>query len=90
MPDGERGDRRPRTSLALVRDYDAIVHEDLQLSNMTGRLKPRPEGSSGHQPNGAAAKAGLSESIQDAGWGIFSRLHIVQAGLTRQQAQSGC
>jgi putative transposase len=90
MPAGERGDRRPKTSLALVRDYDAIVHEDLQISNMTGRLKPGPEGSGGHQPNGAAAKAGLNKSTQDAGWGIFPRLDIVQAGLARQQAQGVC
>jgi putative transposase len=67
------------------------VHEDLQISDMTRRPTPRPEGGSGgHQPNGAAATAGLIKSIQDAGWGIFPRVHIVRAGLARQQAHSVC
>jgi hypothetical protein len=66
------------------------VHEDLQISKMTGRPAPRSEGSSGHQPNGAAATAGLNKSIRGAGWGIFPRVHIVRAGLARQQAQNVC
>ena len=63
-----------------------FVHEDLQISSMTGRLKPRPAGGSGHQPNGAAAKAGLNKSIRDARWGI----PIARAGLARQQVHSVC
>ena len=71
--------RRPRldhahkTALILVRDHDLIVHEALKIANMTRRPKPRPDGNGGHQPNGAAAKAGLNKSIHDAGWRIFLR-----------------
>jgi putative transposase len=60
-----------QTALALVRAHDLIVHEDLQITNMTKRPRPHPDGNGGHEPNGAAAKAGLNKSIHDAGWGIF-------------------
>ena len=67
----QRLDHAHNTALALVRYHDLIVHEDLQIANMTARPKPCPDGNGGHQPNGAAAKAGLNKSINDAGWGIF-------------------
>jgi putative transposase len=38
---------------------------------MTRRPKPRPGGNGGRQLNRAAAEAGLSKSVNDAGWGIF-------------------
>jgi putative transposase len=46
---------------------------------MTARPKPRPDGDGGHEPNGAAAKAGLNKSIHDAGWGIFLRILSAKA-----------
>ncbi len=46
---------------------------------MTRRPKPRPDGNGGHDPNGAAAKAGLNKSIHDAGWGIFLRTLTAKA-----------
>jgi putative transposase len=46
---------------------------------MTARPGPRPDGSGGHAPNGAAAKAGLNKSIHDAGWGIFLRILSAKA-----------
>jgi putative transposase len=75
----QRPDHVHKTALGLVRDYDAIVHDGLQITNMTARPKPRADGSGGHQPNGAAAKAGLSKSIHDAGWGIFLRVLSAEA-----------
>lgn len=59
----QRLDHAHKAALALVRDYDLIVHENLKIANMTARPKPRPDGSGGHEPNGAAAKAGLNKSI---------------------------
>jgi putative transposase len=73
----QRLDHAHNTALALVRAYDLIVHEDLKIINMTARPRPRPDGNGGHQANGAAAKAGLNKSINDAGWGIF--LHVLSA-----------
>jgi putative transposase len=75
----QRLDHAHKTALALVRSHDLIVHEKLQVTNMTARPKPRPDGSGGHEPNGAAAKAGLNKSILDAGWGIFLRILSAKA-----------
>jgi putative transposase len=75
----QRLDHAHKTALALVRDYDVIVHENLKITNMTRRPKPRPDGSGGYVPNGAAAKAGLNKSINDAGWGIFLRILSAKA-----------
>jgi putative transposase len=75
----QRLDHAHKTALALVRDHDLIAHEDLQLINMTRRPRPRPDGDGGHQPNGAAAKAGLNKSILDAGWGLFLRILSAKA-----------
>lgn len=75
----QRLDHAHKTALALVREHDVIVHEDLQVTNMIARPKPRPDGNSGHEPNGAAAKAGLNKSILDAGWGIFLRILSAKA-----------
>jgi putative transposase len=75
----QRLDHAHKTALTLVRDYDLIVHEDLKIANMTRRPRPRPDGSGGHEPNGAAAKAGLNKSIRDAGWGIFLRVLSAKA-----------
>jgi putative transposase len=75
----QRLDHAHQTAFALVREHDLIVHEDLKIKNMTARPKPRPGGSGGHEPNGAAAKSGLNKSIHDAGWGIFLRVLSAKA-----------
>jgi putative transposase len=75
----QRLDHAHKTALALVRDHDVIVHEKLRIASMTMRPRPRPDGNGGHEPNGAAAKAGLNKSIYDAGWGIFLRILSVKA-----------
>ncbi|MFI6736370.1 RNA-guided endonuclease InsQ/TnpB family protein [Nonomuraea sp. NPDC050451] len=67
----QRLDGAHKAALALVRDYDVIVHEDLQIANMTKRAAPKPDGSGGYLPNGGSAKSGLNRSMLDAGWGVF-------------------
>ena len=64
-----------RASARLVRDYDAIVIEDLAVANLTRRPKPRPDPrrQGAYLPNGARAKAGLNRAALDAGWGKFRR-----------------
>ena len=69
-----RLDHAHKVAVALVRDHDVIVHEALKVGNMTRRPKPRPAGDGTFERNGAAAKAGLNRSINDAGWGIFLRV----------------
>ncbi|MCX5378879.1 transposase [Streptomyces sp. NBC_00091] len=69
----QRLDHAHKTALGLVREHDFIAHEDLKIRNMVRAPAPRcdPETPGSFLPNGAAAKAGLSHSISDAGWGVF-------------------
>jgi putative transposase len=64
-----RADTLHQLSRRLVNDHDLIVHEQLAVANLVRRLKPRPDGGGGFEPNGAAAKTGLNRCIHDAGWG---------------------
>jgi putative transposase len=66
-----RWDFAHQVSRRLVNGHDLIVYEDLKITNMTRRPKPRPDQQGGYAPNGARAKAGLNRSINDAGWGNF-------------------
>jgi putative transposase len=69
----QRLDHARKTALGLVREHDFIAHEDLKIRNMskTPAPKPDPDQPGTFLPNGAAAKAGLNRSINDAGWGVF-------------------
>ncbi|XVQ86323.1 RNA-guided endonuclease InsQ/TnpB family protein [Microbispora siamensis] len=61
----QRLDTAHKQALAVVRDYDVIVHEDLRIANMT-----RSAAGTIEQPGrNVAAKSGLNRSILDAGWG---------------------
>jgi putative transposase len=64
-----RADTLHQLSRRLVNEHDLIVHEQLAISNLVRRPKPRPDGTGGYGPNGATAKTGLNRSIHDAGWG---------------------
>jgi putative transposase len=57
----------------LVTRYGLLVVEDLKIHNMVRRPAPRPDPDQpgGFLPNRAAAKAGLHQSIHDAGWARF-------------------
>jgi putative transposase len=52
---------------------------------MTRRPAPKPDGSGGYLPNGAAAKAGLNKSIQDAGWYGFRVILTCKAAWAGKQ-----
>lgn len=74
----QRLDHAHKTALGLVRTYDVIAVEALQIRNMVRRAKPKtdPEAPGAFLPNGGTAKTGLNKSILDAGWGVFlSNLH---------------
>lgn len=68
-----RTDHAHKTALAMVRSYDVIAHERLNIANMVRapKAKPDPENAGAFLANGAAAKAGLNKNIHDAGWGVF-------------------
>jgi putative transposase len=63
----QRLDGAHKAALALVRHYDAIVHEDLPIASMTRSASGTVEAPG----RNVAQKAGLNRSILDAGWGVF-------------------
>ncbi|QNE75240.1 transposase [Streptomyces finlayi] len=69
----QRLDHAHKTALALVREHDVIAHEDLKIRNMAKAPAPKPDPATpgSFLPNGAASKAGLNRSVNDAGWGVF-------------------
>jgi putative transposase len=67
----QRRDFHHKTALVLVRQFDVIYLEDLQVRNMSRRPEPKPDGNGGYLHNGVSAKSGLNTSIQDAGWYSF-------------------
>jgi putative transposase len=69
----QRTDHAHKTALTLIRTYDVIAHEKLNIAGMVRAPQPKPDPGRGGAflPNGAAAKAGLNKSILDAGWGCF-------------------
>ncbi|MFG1876693.1 RNA-guided endonuclease InsQ/TnpB family protein, partial [Sphaerisporangium sp. NPDC049003] len=63
----QRLDGAHKAALALVGDYDVIVHEDLRIANMTRSA----HGTITQPGRNVAQKSGLNRSILDAGWGVF-------------------
>jgi putative transposase len=75
----QRMDLAHKLSRELVNAYDVIVFEDLKITSMVRRPRPRQGTDGTYERNGAAAKAGLNRSISDAGWGQLLR-YRVQSG----------
>jgi putative transposase len=58
----------------VVKTADLIAREDLKITNMVKRAKPKTDGKR-YLRNGASAKAGLNKVILDCGWGdIFEKI----------------
>ncbi len=75
----QRRDFQHKTALALVREYDAIYLDDLQVRNLSRRPRAKSDSKGGNLHNGASQKAGLNKSINDAGWNAFRRLLTCKA-----------
>jgi putative transposase len=67
----QRQDFLHKLAVNLLEKYDVIVHEDLQIKNMSRRPKPKQDETGTYLPNGASAKSGLNKSILDASWYQF-------------------
>lgn len=81
------GDRRKdwveKTSTDLARRFDVVRVEDLRVTQMTRRPKPKPdpERPDRYLPNRRAAKASLNRGILANGWGgLVRRLEHKAAG----------
>ena len=75
----QRGDFHHKTALCLVRQYEVISLEDLQLRNLSRRPTVKQDGNGGYEHNGAARKAGRNKSINDVGWYSFRRILTCKA-----------
>ncbi|HEY7123938.1 MAG TPA: RNA-guided endonuclease TnpB family protein [Ktedonobacterales bacterium] len=77
----QRANFQHQLSRRLVNEYGLIAMEDLSILNMTAapEPKPDPDKEGAYLPNGAAAKAGLNQSILDAGWGQFQHFCAYKA-----------
>ncbi|MFN8576081.1 MAG: RNA-guided endonuclease TnpB family protein [Candidatus Sericytochromatia bacterium] len=70
-----RKDFLSKTSTKLISENQAIVVEDLQISNLLKNPKPIVhESGKGYKKNGKSKKTGLNKSILDAGWGMFTNM----------------
>ncbi|MCL1474885.1 transposase [Argonema antarcticum A004/B2] len=59
----------------IVKTADAVGREDLKITNMVKRAKPKHNGKGGYLKNGASAKTGLNKVILDCGWGdLFNKI----------------
>jgi putative transposase len=71
----QRKDFLHKQARQLVQTYETIVFEDLAPSKMSRAPKSKQDEETGqYLPNGASAKAGLNQSILDAGWSTFVSL----------------
>lgn len=70
-----RKDFLDKVSTKLIRENQVIVVEDLKISNLVKSPKPvKNDNGKGFKKNGKSKKSGLSKSILDAGWGIFTNM----------------
>jgi putative transposase len=83
----QRRDFLHKAARSLVNRYGVIVMEDLKIVNMSKAPEPKPDPNNdgAYLPNGASAKAGLNQSILDAGWGQFQALCVAKAASAGRQ-----
>jgi putative transposase len=84
----QRCDFHHKEALKLVREYDTIYVEGLQVKNMARHPAPKLDGNGGYLRNGAKAKAGLSRSIQDAGWSQFLTILTFKAASAGKRVEA--
>jgi putative transposase len=83
----QRKDFQHKAARSLVNRFGLIVFEDLNIRNMSKapRPLPDPDKEGAYLPNGASAKAGLNQSILDAGWGQFQAFCVARAASAGRQ-----
>ena len=60
-----------QTTSYLIKNYDIICLEDLNIKGMSHRCKSKQDENGKYLPNGQSAKSGLNKSILDVAWGKF-------------------
>jgi len=59
----QRRDFHHKQAKKLVEQHQTIVFEELEITNVSRRAKPKQDENGNYLPNGAAAKSGLNKSI---------------------------
>jgi putative transposase len=67
----QREDFLHKEANRLLKDFDVIIHENLNIQGMKRRPKVKQDENGKYLPNNASAKAGLNKSISDVSWGKF-------------------
>jgi putative transposase len=70
----QRRDFHHKQAKHLIKQHQTIVFEELAITDVSKRAKPKQDEHGTYLPNGAAAKSGLNKSILDAGWGQFQQI----------------
>ena len=70
----QRQDYLHKVSSYLVKKYDTICLEDLNVKGMSARCEPKQNESGQYLKNGQSAKSGLNKSILDVGWSEFRNM----------------
>lgn len=70
----QRRDFLHKQSRKLVKRYQVLVFEAIQVGNLTRKPKSKQDENGTYLANGASAKGGLNKSILDAGWGMFMQM----------------
>jgi putative transposase len=86
----QRADFAHKTALGLVRRFDVIAVEALNVQGMARRVEPKPDpGRSGdYLANGAAAKTALNRKILDAGWRQFLNFLVYKAAWAGREVKA--
>ena len=66
-----RSDLIHKTTSMIIKNYDVIYLEDLNIKGLSKRYKPKQDENGKYLPNGQSAKSGLNKSILDVAWGQF-------------------
>jgi putative transposase len=84
----QRSDFHHKTALALVRAYDVLYVEAIQPANLSRRPAAKQDEHGTYEHNGAARKAGLNKSIQDAGWRQFLTILAYKAACAGKRVEA--
>ena len=60
-----------KTTTNLIKNFDIIYLENLNIKGMSHRCKAKQDENGKYLPNGQSAKSGLNKSILDVAWGTF-------------------